>query len=220
MKIKSVAMEQKQYKFGLSPSNSISRNMSGSIGTNGEDWQMTYKENGWRNLLFFHPAVSYKEYKQDKDLINQMEGEKIYEVALSFDKPYKQSELPLYELPAMTWFWINTYTDSQLNQFQQETKENDWSSTFIRENEALGLSVNSSIFSSIELDQENKDFLRLLKTSISDEHTSVYKTMKDKNINDVEILGMVVYGTKEEVATFIDNPIVKSSSLGGFIGNH
>ena len=44
-----------------------------------------------------------------------MEGDKIYEVALSFDKPYKQSELPLYELPEMTWFRMDTYNESELN---------------------------------------------------------------------------------------------------------
>ena len=47
----------------------------------------------------------------------------IEDVALSFDKPYKQSELPLYELPElpeMTWFWMNTYNESELKRFQQE----------------------------------------------------------------------------------------------------
>ena len=90
MKIKSVVIEQKQYQFGLIPSLLISRGAGGSIGVTGEDWQFGYKENGWRELMFFHPDITYKKYKNDEDLINQMDGDRIYEVALSFDKPYKQ----------------------------------------------------------------------------------------------------------------------------------
>ncbi|MGN7410907.1 anti sigma factor C-terminal domain-containing protein [Sporosarcina sp. SAFN-010] len=220
MKIKSLVFEQNQYKFGVIPSTSISRGAGGSIGITGEDWQITYKENGWRNLMFFHPNVTYQRYKHDEDLINQMGGDRIYEVALSFDKPYKQSELPLYELPAMTWFWVNTYSGSQLETFQQESKENDWSSTFIRENEALGFSTNSPVSSTIKLDHEYKSFLNLLKTSVSQEHRKAYDTMKNINSGDLEILGIVIYGTKDELAAIIKNPIIKASSLGGVIDNY
>lgn len=220
MKIKPVVIEQKQYQFGLNPSILISRGAGGSIGITGEDWQFGYKENGWRELLFFHPNIAYKKYKNDEDLMNHMEGDKIYEVALSFDKPYKQSELPLFELPAMTWFWLNTYSDRQLKTFQQEAKEYDWSSTFIRENEALGFSINSTAFSTIKLDYEYKDFLNLLQTSFHDEHQNVHDRMKNINIDDVEILGIVMYGTKNEVEEIIKKPFIKASSLGGVIDNY
>ncbi|MGG0644322.1 anti sigma factor C-terminal domain-containing protein [Sporosarcina gallistercoris] len=220
MKIKSLVIEQNQYKFGVNPSTSISRGAGGSIAVTGEDWQKTYKENGWRDLMFFHPSVTYQKYKHDEDLINQMGGNKIYEMALSFDKPYKQRELPLYELPAMTWFWVNTYSGNQLETFRQEATENDWTSTFIRENDALGFSVNSPIFSTIQLDHEYKDFLNLLKMSVSQDHGKAYDTMKNVNSDDLEILGIVIYGTKDELADIIKNPIVKASSLGGVIDNY
>ncbi|MDN4607027.1 anti sigma factor C-terminal domain-containing protein [Sporosarcina highlanderae] len=220
MKIKSLVIEQKQYKFGVLPSLSYSRIAGNSIGFTGEDWQVTYKENGWRNLLFFHPDVTYQEYKHDEDLINQMQGEQIYEVALSFDKPYKQRELPLYELPTITWFWINTYSDSQLKTFQEKARKNDWSSTFIRENEALGFSVNYSIYSTIKLDNEYEDFLNLLQTSFYHEHHRAYDFMKDVDAKDVEILGIVVYGTKEELTNIIQQPFIKAVSLGGVINNY
>lgn len=220
MKIKSLVIEQKQYKFGIKPPISISRGAGGSIGLTGEDWQFTYKGNGWRNLLFFHPDVTYKKYKHDEDLINQMKGDKIYEVALSFDKPYTQKELPLFVLPEMTWFWINTYSDGQLKEFQQEAEEHVWSSTFIRENEALGFSTNYPIYSTIRLESEYKDFLSLLQTSFSPEHKNAYDIMKDINIDDAEILGIVIYGTKDEIAEIMKEPFIKASSLGGVIDNY
>ncbi|EGQ26514.1 hypothetical protein HMPREF9372_1441 [Sporosarcina newyorkensis 2681] len=220
MKIKPVVIEQKQYQFGLIPSVLISRGAGGKIGVSGEDWQFAYKENGWRELLFFHPDVAYKKYKHDEELIQNMPGEKILEVALSFDQPYKLGDLPFMELPEMTWFWLNTYSDSQINDFQQEAEEHDWSSTFIRENNALGFSTGNRYFSAGDLAYDYDDFLKLLKTSGFSEHTDAYKRMKDKKIEETEILGVVVYGTKEEVAELIDKPFVTAVSLGGIIDNY
>lgn len=220
IKIKSLVIEQNQYRFGLIPSISISRLFGNGIGVTGEDWQFGYKENGWRDLMFFHPTITYKKYKNDEDLINQMEGDKIYEVALSFDKPYTQKELPLYEFPEMTWFWVNTYSNTQIKTFKQEAEKDIWSSTFIRENEALGFSTRSAVYSTLNLESEYKKFLNLLKTSASLEHQNAYQTMKDINIDDVEILGIVIYGTKEEIANIINKPIIKASSLGGIIENY
>jgi hypothetical protein len=220
MKIKSIVIEQKQYQFGLNPSVLISRGSGGSIGVTGEDWQFSYKENGWREMLFFHPKVDYKKYKNDEELIESMEGDKIYEVALSFNKPYKQSELPLRQLPQMTWFWVNTYSNSQLNTFQQEAKEYDWSATFIRENEALGFSMRNSYTPATGLAYEYDEFLKLLKTSTFSEHEKAYNAMKDISIDDIEILGVVVYGTKDEIVEIIKDPIIKASSLGGVIDNY
>lgn len=220
MKIKSLVVEQKQYQYGLIPSVLISRGAGGSIGVTGEDWQFSYKENGWREMMFFHPNVAYKKYKNDEELIKSMGGEKIYEVALSFDRPYKQSELPIMQLPQMTWFWVNTYSDSQLGTFQKEAKEYDWSATFIRENEALGFSIRDAYTQATDLAQEYDKFLKLLKTSNFSEHKKAYNAMKDTRMDDVEILGVVVYGTKDEIEEIMKNPIIKASSLGGVIDNY
>lgn len=220
MKIKSLVVEQKQYQYGLIPSVLISRGSGGSIGVTGEDWQFSYKENGWREMLFFHPNVAYKKYKNDEELIESMQGEKIYEIALSFDKPYKLSKLPFNELPEMTWLWVNTYSYSQVDAFQQEVKEYDWSAAFIRENEALGFSVRNSYTPATDLAYEYDKFLKLLKTSNFSDHKKAYNTMKEIRIDDVEIVGVVVYGTKDEIVEIMKNPIIKASSLGGVIDHY
>ncbi|SEM74707.1 Sigma factor regulator N-terminal [Mesobacillus persicus] len=220
MKIKSIVIEQKQYQFGLNPSVLISRGAGSSIGVTGEDWQLSYKENGWREMLFFHPEVDYKKYKNDEELIESMDGEKIYEVALSFDQPYKPSELPTLQLPEMTWFWLNTYSNTQLNTFKQEAKEYDWSATFIRENEALGFSIRNSYPSASDWAYEYEEFLELLNTSASSEHQKTYNTMKNIGIDDVEILGVIVYGTKDEIVEIMKDPTIKASSLGGITENY
>jgi hypothetical protein len=220
MKIKSIVTDQKQYFYGLIPSLIISRGAGGGIGVTGEDWQFSYKENGWKEMLFFHPKVSYKKYMNDENLIQRMDGDHIFEVALSFDQPYKVSELPFRTLPKMTWFWIDTYSRSQLQAFQQEAKEYDWSATSIREKEALGFSFNDSYTSLTNLEFEYDEFLGLLKTSIYSEHVEAYDQMKEYQIDEVDIIGIVVYGTKDEIKEWINNPAVTASSLGGVIDNY
>lgn len=216
MKRKAVVIEQNQYSFGLFPSILFTRGQGGKIGVTGKDWQFQYKGNGWREMMFFHPHVTYKKYNYDDELIDNMEGDKIFEVALSFDQPYKRSELPFTGLPELTWFWLNTYTDSQLETFQQEATDYDWSATFIREREALGFSAHSIGHMEFEYNR----FLELLQTSPSREHQKAYSTLDGKKLEDVEILGIVVYGTKEQILEIMDNPIIKATSLGGIIDNY
>lgn len=220
MKIKSPVIEQDQYKFGLFPSLSISRGDSGKIGDTGEDWQFTYRENGWRNLLFFHPAVRYEEYKNDTELIEQMEGDKIYEVALSFDQAYTFGELPAMDLLNMSWFWVDTYSNNQMGGMHQFVRESVWSKNFVREQDALGFSVNDADYSTLFLEQQYKDFLTLLQASFSSDHHEAYEVIKDTSINEIEILGMVIYGTKDEIMPVINKPFVSAVSVGGIIDNY
>lgn len=218
-KIKSVVIERKQYSFGLLPSVLTSRYSGGKIGGRDKDWHFDYKENGWREMMFFHPNVSYKKYKNDEEQIERMQGDKIYEVALSFDRPYKPGEI-FVQLPEMTWFWIDTYSSEQVNVFQQEAKEYDGSSTFIREYDALGFSINRPYISIHDLEGDYEEFLELLHISISEDHQNAFNKMKDVKLEDVGILGVVVYGTKAEIVEILKEPMIKASSIGGVIENY
>lgn len=219
MKIKSVVIEQEQYQFGLIPSLSISRGFGGKIGVTGEDWQFNYKENGWRELLFFHPDIKYKKYKNDIEAIEKIEGDKIYELALSFDKAYKYNELPLKDMSDITWLWMNTYNDEQISRMEEKALDYDWSANFIREREALGFSIRDSNYEN-NFNQEYKNFSSLLQSSFSKDHHKAYETIKNQGSDDIEILGMVIYGSKEELIPIIKKPFVKAISLGGIIDNY
>lgn len=220
MKIKSPVIEQDQYKFGLFPALTISRGAGGKVGATGEDWQFTYKENGWRNLLFFHPSIGYEKYKDDTELIEQMEGDKIYEVALSFDQAYTFGDLPAMDLLEMTWFWVDTYSSDQKVEMQRSVREVIWSNNFVREQDALGFSINAADYSTLFLEQEYRAFLTLLQTSFSDVHHEAYELIKDTSIDEIKVLGMVIYGTKEEIMPVINKPFVNAVSVGGMIDNY
>ena len=59
-----------------------------------------------------------------------------------------------------------------------------------------------------------------MQRSFSKEHQNVHDIMKNISIDDVEILGVVIYGIKNEIEGIIKNPIIKASSLGGVIDNY
>lgn len=219
MKVKPIVIEEGQYTFGLMPMGTISRGSSGMIGEDGKDWSVNYKENGWADLLFFHPDIQYKKYKDDREKMKDLAGERIFEIALSFDQAYSHSELPVKFFPGVNWLWVDNYSEENLNEMAEEAKVNDWSSTFIREEEALGFPVrditNPDIF-----DSHYQDFLGLLKSSISEKHQGAYERLKDTEAEELKILGMVVYGTEEELADLVNRDYVQAVSLGGVIENY
>ncbi|WP_078427562.1 anti sigma factor C-terminal domain-containing protein [Alkalihalobacterium alkalinitrilicum] len=90
----------------------------------------------------------------------------------------------------------------------------------MREHEALGFSTNTSYNSNSDLNYEFGNFLKLLQTSISNEHKNAYMNIKDKKIEEIEILGVVVYGTRDQILEIMNAPIIKSASLGGIIDNY
>lgn len=56
--------------------------------------------------------------------------------------------------------------------------------------------------------------------SISPDHQQAFNRMKDIKLEDVEILGAVVYGTKKEIVEILKEPMIKASSIGGVIENY
>lgn len=215
MKIKSLVVEQGRYSFGLIPSLTISRGAGGKIGVSGSEWQVNYKENGWRDLLFFHPNLEYEKYKNDAELVENFEGDNIYELALSFDKAYSYDELPLKGVSEVDWLWIDTYSEEEMKEMEENSKTHDWSANFIPEGDALGVSVRDLSYAGV-FEESYQEFLTRLKIS----YPKTYQQLKSKPSDEIEILGIVVYGTKEELLPIMNKPYVKAISLGGVTANY
>lgn len=219
MKIKPIVIEEGQYQFGLFPTQTISRGMSGEIGDDGKDWSVSFKENGWADLLFFHPEIQYKEYKDDSGRLEEIEGNQIFELALSFDRPYNYRELPIKFFPGVNWLWVDSYHNEELKEMKEEVAMNSWHSSFIREEDALGFPIRDLSSRGI-YDRNYQEFLERLKSSFYEGHHRAYDRLKDQKTDDLEILGMVVYGTKEELLPLANRDYVQAISLGGVIENY
>ncbi|HZK86320.1 MAG TPA: anti sigma factor C-terminal domain-containing protein, partial [Desulfosporosinus sp.] len=225
---KPVILENRVSLFGLIPPLFIGR-VQGHPSI-AEEWPTDYWENGYRKMIFFHPEISYKQYKNDLNELDKISRDKLIELGVSFDKPYKVADIPTI-LPNVkkSWYWVDAFRKSDLEQYKTDAKENDAKSTFIREDDVLGVSdhVNYS------------DLLELLKSSKDKKYNEIYNELltkgythainvpilsKDKksegvltqntDSSNVPILGAVVYGTKDELKSLIGNPHIKAASFG------
>ncbi|TGE38895.1 hypothetical protein E4K67_05315 [Desulfosporosinus fructosivorans] len=166
-------------------------------------------------MIFFHPEISYKEYKNDLNELEKISGDKLIELGISFDKPYKAADISTI-LPNVkkSWYWVDAFRSSDLDQHKTDAQEHDAKSTYINENEVLGVRMREFY------DNELRDYaslLWLLNTSKDKKYNEVYKELVSKGYTDssnVPILGAIVYGTKDELKSLIGNPHIKGASFG------
>lgn len=207
---KPVVLENRVSLFGLIPQIFISR--GGGVGSSAGEWNVGYWENGYRKMIFYIPEISYKEYKNDLDELDKISGDKLIELGLSFDKPYKVTDIPMI-LPDLkkSWYWVDAFRKDDLERYKKEAIENDGKATFIREDEALGVSARDFF------NGNYYNFLESLKSSKEEGYNEVYNELVTKGYTDssnVPILGAIVYGTKDELKSLIGNPHIKASSFG------
>lgn len=207
---KPVVLENRVSLFGLIPQIFISRG-GGVGGVSAAEWTVNCWENGYRKMIFYIPEISYKEYKNDLDELDRISGDKLIELGLSFDKPYKVADIPMI-LPNVkkSWYWVDAFRKDDLERYKKEAIENDGKATYIREDEALGVGVR-------DFNGNYYNFLELLESSKEEGYNEVYNELVTKGYTDsanIPILGAIVYGTKDELKSLIGNSHVKASSFG------
>ena len=213
---KPVVLENKAAPFGLIPQLFISRGQGGGGHSAGE-WPRNYWENGYTKMIFFHPEISYKEYKNDLYQLDRVSDDKLIEVGISFDKPYKVADIQTI-LPNVnkSWYWVDAYNKNDFERYKKEASEYDGKAAFISEYDALGVNVrayhgNNDFYGSYY------NFVESLKSSKDKRYNEVYKELVTKGYtdsNNVPILGAIVYGMKDELKALIGNPHIKASSFG------
>lgn len=219
---KPVILEDKNSSFGLIPPINYSRLAGGSYHI-ASQWPVSFWENGYKKLLFFHPQLQYKEYKNDLADIEKIPDGKIIEMAISFDKPYKVTDLSIIQNklePAnVTWMWLNEFTDKKMQEYQYEIDNYDAKANGVSESETIGLSVPTAHndFTYNPYTQGYDEIVDTLNKSSLPEHKALYDKIISNGktkIEDAEILGVIVHGTKSELKQLIDTPLIKASSIG------
>jgi hypothetical protein len=216
-----VKLEDRQIGFGYFPQFVLSRGM-GKGGYPGE-WQVSQWENGYSKMIFFHPQIKYKEYKNDFSELDNISADKIIEVGISFDRPYKIYEMSNI-LPGISksWYWIDIDKKDMFDILKKEAKEYDPKACYINEFETVGFNVHATK----EFDNtDNKytKFLELLERSKENKYNRIYKGLMSKgysNASEVPALGVIVYGTRDELKELIGNPHIKATSFGVIISRY
>lgn len=218
---KSVVLSDRDVLFGLIPPMNYFRSRGGGYHNAGE-WPVSLWESGYKRLRFFHPELEYKKYQNDLENIDNIPDGKVIEMAISFDKPYKVDDI--YSItsklkPAsIKWIWLNEFTEELINEYKYAIDNYDAEANGIYEGDAIGISLHdSSHFTRTSYASDYDELLENLKKSSSSDYKKLYDEIMERgktSVDDAEILGVVVHGTKEELKELIGNPMIKATSFG------
>lgn len=228
---KPVILEEGYSYFGIIHPVNYTRVNGGGHHLSGE-FPVSIWENGYKKMRFFHPDIKYNKYQNDLDNISNIPDGKVIEMAISFDKPYKITDLYLLQnklMPARaTWIWLDEFTKEQREEFDYEIQNYDSEANGINDSSAIGMEVYNDTSSKIKKvydlainkSQYNEEYDKIidnLSKSYTPDHKQLYKEMIENgktSYEDAKVLGVVVHGTKEEIESLKDNPIIKSTVFG------
>jgi len=204
--------------LGYSPNYPLTRSFGGYTGQKMEDgWQVNYSGNGYRSMMFFHPEINYKGYKDDLSKLDKISDDMLIELAISFDKSYKHAEVQslIGSKANLSWYWLDAFTNEDMKSYRQLAEISDVNCAYIPEFNAIGVNVSPQHF-----ETGYTELMELFKNTRLERYKAMYNDMmakgyKDyKSYADVPILGAIVYGTKSELKALIGNPAIKASCFG------
>ncbi|MFP3380042.1 anti sigma factor C-terminal domain-containing protein [Bacillus sp. SIMBA_069] len=171
-----------------------------------------------REMQFYLPFASYNSYINN---IEKVKGEnKVAELAISFDKPHKVSEINkmLPEGVHPVWYWVDTYYDKKSYHLDDVTQ-----SAY----EVYGFKAKQG---DIEFGNgTEKDFLLAIQSGMEkkgkyyEEYERIYNYLKGKKTKpseqDVKVIGVVVTGTATDLQKLNGQNYVKAAVLGATAEN-
>lgn len=230
-----------EYNYGLFQDyegNRIGSEAPGIIGTSYDTEDLDrqkYNELGQREMIFFYPFVDYPQYKNDLQLLDQIEANKNMEIALSFDQAYSMDEVRdmLPNDITLSWYWIDDLNDEEKEESksititqiddngEQKTEEANYSR--IRSEKTV-YGIKAFDASNERLENPLQHFIWALKngreydTRFKGEFDRVYNNLlgQDGKLtkDDIKVFGVVVTGDAESLKSLREVPFIKASSIG------
>ncbi|MGC5775822.1 anti sigma factor C-terminal domain-containing protein [Paenibacillus pabuli] len=182
--------------------------------------------NGQREMLFYIPKVDYNgKILNDLPLLQEMDQDKLVEMAISFDKDYSLSEVKQMIPPGVTqsWYWVDTYDNKAFYDPYIDGNGNKSYATPDPEGWVKGFGNSDPDSSEVS----EKTFLEALEQGVQlkghnqYEFNRIYNYLKKDKAkpeeNDVRILGVVVTGTAKELQVLSGQPYVRGVTLGAVV---
>jgi hypothetical protein len=184
---------------------------------------------GLRKLHFLYPYVQYgkeiyefeaednktlekgdEEKINDFHYLNEMDDNKIVEMALSFDKDYIYEDVNKeIDEKLITFYWVDN-NSAEEKQKAIETKVPDFNAVGIKANDGSGELEEGPN----NLREHFKEAVRKLK-EIGDT-----KYVENIDENNFRISGVVVVGTPKELMSIQKNPMIKHAILGTVVDKY
>lgn len=181
-----------------------------------EEWPIERWQEGVRKLMFFHPGLEYKTYKNDLNLLEQISDAQIMELGLSFDRAYTLSEVQEWLKDyKVQWLWLDAYSKTSLEEMKKEIHEKGPNMSFILEDKLIGVNLwNNNINSDLS---EYDKLMDCLKNNKEPKYQQAYETLQDKHYTTLEnakFLGAIIIADKEELEALGQDNRIKAISLG------
>lgn len=222
---RSVEIYDQNSSYGLGVITGLKRILySDSSGHKAGEWPVNFDSSGNLTMMVFHPDIKYKEYKKDISLLNKISSDSLLEMTLSFDKKYKVNEvsdiLPKVQVSELL---IDGYTDKEMKSYKKEASEYDGKATFIHEFNFIGFKTSNGFnYDANEVSNNYEKFLNNLQFNFKDSYyknkfRDIYSSLKAKDqlsANKIDVIGVVVYGSPQELQKLKSNPHIIASSVG------
>ncbi|QRN86192.1 sigma factor regulator N-terminal domain-containing protein [Clostridia bacterium] len=190
-----------------------------------------YNELGQREMLFYYPFIKYDSYRNDLELLKDMDQDMLIEVALSLDGDYSIADIQeMFPTQLIAWYWVLDLDEAEEEQarahlYIQETEEGNIEHQIpnrVRSEEtAYGVKAYSENGEPYE--EPLNSFRRNLEmgmkqdTRFTSEFKRVYQNtgLGQASSDDYECFGgLVVSGSVDELLPLLDHPHVVASTLG------
>ena len=187
-----------------------------------------YDTLGHREMVFFYPFINYPQYKNDLEIVKNMEPDKLAEIALSFDKAYSMDEVKnmLPNNVTLSWYWVDDLSPSEKKSYVAETKgdskEKSYSARICSEQTAFGIKAYNNdgepivnpeqdVFRAIE---RGIKFGTMFKADFERVHNNIAGKDGKLTKDSIKVFGVVVTGNKDSLGTLAKLNFIKASSMG------
>lgn len=177
--------------------------------------------NGEREIQFYHPEVSYARLPDALSMLDKLDENTMYELALSFDQSYAFADARfMLDHNDTEWLWADTISDEFIASMQEQDDLGNLSS--FRANNIFGFPFTENTGWSFP-----DSFLAILEhkeiqnSEHADRANEILSALKENDEElkggKVRIIGAVVTGTPAELAKYKDIEFIRASSLGASV---
>ncbi|MCY9026604.1 anti-sigma factor [Priestia megaterium] len=172
--------------------------------------------NGERAIEFVPPGVKAPLF-DDRNILEHIDDNKVVEMAFSFNRGYKIKDVQKIFNKNLSWYWVDTFDQSDINTYNELNKSKETSLTVSGE-EAIGFQSSSQVNSEAKIFINT---LNSLKDTGTHKHAAnniiqniTHNQTKDLSPENLKIIGVVVTGTPSEIKKYNNLSFIRTASLG------
>lgn len=172
-----------------------------------------YNKSGKRVMKFYHPSIKYEKYINDLESLDDIGGDKVMEISLSFDKEYTMAQIQemLPKNLTLNWYWVNTINEDDMDVSSESIFE---------EYDVYGIKALDEQGHAI-INPENK-FIKAIMDGKRKNYSETYEKLFDTlsngkgeiNMEGLKIIGVVVSGDVEKLKDLKDERYIKAATIG------